>query len=150
MKRLGASIILSLVFGFLVVGVSGARGGKPGGSPDPCTGNPIDVLQSDYCGQSMRIEADDSTTVCAIECWLTSKNTRKCPTFVAWIGGIVVVDEAAPLGFYFDPSTVAVAEFTEEGSQTTLCAISENPASFAADPNRRWWVTANLSDLREL
>jgi hypothetical protein len=151
MRRSVLVLFSVVVFAFFAFAVMAAKGGKPGGGgAEPCAGNPISVLVTDDCGLSMRVEVRDSANACAIQCWLNEKNKRKCTVFVAWIGGIVVEDATKPLGFYFDPNTVEVAEVTEEGSQTTLCAISSNPPFFASDPTRKWWVTANLSDLQEL
>jgi hypothetical protein len=122
--------------------------GKPGGEPAPCDGSPIEVLNHDQCGESIWIEVRDSASVCDIICWLTS-NKRKCPTMVLQIGGFVVVDESAPLGFRFDPNTVRVAEVSAEGDQTSLCFIAEDPAMFA-NAGHQWYVGADLSDLHEL
>jgi hypothetical protein len=48
-----------------------------------------------------------------------------------WIGGHVVPDGTAPLGFFFDPSTTQAAEVTAEGAQTTLGFIKADPNHFA-------------------
>ena len=48
-----------------------------------------------------------------------------------WIGGSVVVDSSAPLGFYFNPDTTVGGEVTAEGAQTTLDFIKADPATFA-------------------
>ncbi len=48
-----------------------------------------------------------------------------------WIGGKVVPDQEMPHGFYFDPNTIVIAEFTVEGMQTTISQIADDPQYFA-------------------
>lgn len=48
-----------------------------------------------------------------------------------WIGGKVVPDPEMPHGFYFDPNTIVIAEFTVEGMQTTIAQIADDPQYFA-------------------
>jgi len=48
-----------------------------------------------------------------------------------WIGGKVVPDQEMPHGFYFDPNTIVIAEFTVEGMQTTIAQIADDPQYFA-------------------
>ena len=93
----GIVLALALVVSFAEAKKPGGGGGHGGGGTT-CDGQPIEVLDNDFCGSSMWIQVEDSTTVCNIVCWLTSKR-RQCPVGVYWIGGIVVEDASAPLGF---------------------------------------------------
>jgi hypothetical protein len=137
-----------VVFAFSFAGAKKPGGGGGGGGPASCDGQPIEVYDQDMCGANMWIQVQDSTTVCDLICWLTS-NKRKCPTYITWIGGIVIVDPSAPNGFRFDPATVRVAEVTEEGSQTTICQIAANP-SFYANAGHNWWISNFITEYRPL
>ncbi len=146
-NRILGPLVLSCVV--LVVFVfSFAAAKKPGGGPASCDGQPIEVYDQDLCGASMWIQVQDSASVCDLICWLTT-NRRKCPTFIAWIGGTVIEDASAPNGFRFDPATVRVAEVTEEGSQTTICQIAANPSVYA-NAGHNWWISNFISEYRPL
>jgi hypothetical protein len=64
-----------------------------------------------------------------------------------WIGGRVVPDNGVPHGFYFDPSTIVIAEITVEGMQTTVSQITADPEYFSENgwsnglAEHAWYVT---------
>lgn len=62
------------------------------------------------------------------------------------IGGRVVVDSSAPLGFYFDPSTTSSAEIVAETFTTSLSQISANPTQYTVYD--RWYVTSTVEAIR--
>ena len=61
-----------------------------------------------------------------------------------YVSGRVLVDEALPLAFYFDPNTTDAAEIVAEGRQTSIHAIKTNPAEFAANEPVGHWAVAGL------
>ena len=68
-----------------------------------------------------------------------------------WIGGIVREDPSQEHGFYFDPATIRLAEFTaEEGSnglQTTIPAIK---ADLATHKDKMCFVAARFHEHKPL
>jgi hypothetical protein len=113
----------------------------------PCEYKPIEVLNENSCGQSKWISVTDSLTNCQILCLVGRPEdpTKECGINPSWIGGTVVFDERAELMFYFEPSTVEIAEITAEALQTTLCQIAENPKYFDGG---RWFVAYNVVDVK--
>jgi|GEM_PF-5784679 hypothetical protein len=72
----------------------------------------------------------------------------------AWIGGKVVPDASLPHGFYFDPATVLIAEFTAEGMQTTIAQIAADPQYYATHgwstsrAEHAWYVWGEFVEYR--
>ena len=114
---------------------------------EPCEYKPIEVLNEDDCGQSKWISVTDSLTCCQILCLVAGPEdpTKECGIDPSWIGGTVVFDEGAELMFYFEPSTVEIAEIVAEALQTNLCQIAENPKDFDGG---RWFVPYNIVDVK--
>jgi hypothetical protein len=114
---------------------------------EPCSGEPIEVLNSDPCGLEKWIAVEDSVTICQIKCVFDNPEEpgEKCGIDPSWIGGTVQFDEEAELGFNFIPSTVIIAEVTAEAYQTTTCAIAENPKEFDGG---LWYVHFDIRDIK--
>lgn len=149
MLKTTAVISLALLIVVLFGGLT--EGKRPGGGePIPCDGSNIEVRIDDLCGMSKWISVTDSTTACQILCAYNSGGHGKktsCEFLPLWIGGTVVADPGAPDGYYFDPSTVIVAEVTAEGLQTTLCSIRDDPVRYNGGT---WFVHAWFGDIRPL
>jgi len=113
---------------------------------EPCSGEPIEVLNKDICELSKWIAVEDSATVCQIRC-LMEFDYEKCGfgIFPGWIGGTVIADENAEYGFYFDPKTVWIAEITIEVIQTTTCQIRDNPKYYDGGT---WCIPFSPSEIR--
>ena len=66
------------------------------------------------------------------------------------IGGRVIADVTAPLGFYFDPNTTLAAEVFAEASNTTLDQMKLDPAQFALNVPGLWNVPAVVEKVIDL
>ncbi len=66
------------------------------------------------------------------------------------IGGRVIADVTAPLGFYFAPFTTVAAEIIPVGSDTTLDQMKLDPAQFALNEPGLWNVPAVVEKVIDL
>jgi hypothetical protein len=114
---------------------------------EPCSGDPIEVLNADFCGLEKWIAVEDSATICQIKCLVEKPEDpgKECGINPSWIGGTVEFNEGAELGFNFIPRTVIIAEITAETYQTTTCAIADNPKEFDGG---LWFVPIDLKDIK--
>jgi len=111
---------------------------------EPCSGDPIEVLNDDICGVKKWIDVEDSVTICQILC-LKDGDPEKCGINPAWIGGTVLFDEGAEFGFNFDPATVIIAELVAEAYQTTTCQIKDDPKYYDGGT---WYIPYNITEIQ--
>jgi len=139
MKRSSIVIMLALVL-LIPVGIYIS-------AQEPCSGEPIEVLNEDPCGPSIWIGVEDSVTICQLGCIAENPEEpgEKCGIKPSWIGGSVVADEGAELGFYFKPSTVFIAEITSEVIQTNLCQMKDDPKYYDGGT---WVVPFGLKEIK--
>ena len=127
--------------------------------PDPVAGDPWfglvgNVLISDRDFSVNRDGAID-------QIWIGFNRADQFATFLALrtkhgdklkfnIGGRVVADVTAPLGFYFDPNTTLAAEVFAEATMTTLDQMKLDPAQFALNEPGLWNVPAVVEKVIDL
>jgi len=149
---------LSLVSALLIPGVlisiscgssSSLRTPPPPSPSDPWYGTVGNVLVQEN-------ERDGTVTYMWVgfssgtnwQLYLTAQHQCKqegCAGGWFWIGGPVVVDADAPLGFYFDPNNTDAAMVAPTVQQTALWWIRQDPACFANNPWPRFVWLAPLS-----
>jgi hypothetical protein len=65
----------------------------------------------------------------------------------ARVGGRLVADASAPLGFYFDPKTTRGAEVVAEGLEATLDFLKADPIGAEDTPFGAWFVPAVVEQI---
>jgi len=131
--RITAVTFIMIVFICFCCGALFGKG-KPYKPPKdfPCDATSVKVHNNSFCGESIWIEVPDSDVTEDILCGPCTENSFEvCDVFpIVWIGGTVVVDASYEHGFYFDPTSIIVAEVTAEGYQTSICQIANSPGVF--------------------
>jgi hypothetical protein len=116
---------------------------------EPCGVESIEAQIYNNCdgGVTKWIQTKNETSICQIVCLADDPEDpkEKCGIDPSWIGGTVYADESAPNGFYFDPSTVVVAEIVAETYQTNICQIAANPKGYDGG---LWYIPFDLRGTR--
>ena len=148
-------LLFSVAVGMYAVSNDLAIAGKPSSTPPPelCPGRSIEVNVDHPCGMTKWVQVTDSAAVSTITSFQQKalggiyKELDRGKTVISWIGGTVIVDPTAEHGFYFEPTTVRVAEVAAEGLQTSTCIIAQCPEVFSGG---LWYIQYLPLEIRDL